>query len=182
MTIHELQIAERRKAALLVIAKLRNLRLRKVGKRYYRELARLANQIAKPFSYHSWGDGFEFFGEVDQAAFEIGEFCKRYGRIYVSDSKEKFGGVRVYLMFGAISLHSLLFPGWHCKHKLFPQWLWKLDIRVLSRVVGKLNNLGFVKWQTFIYRLAYKRAVAKYPIIRDEILRSADYPEFLVGL
>jgi len=37
-------------------------------------------------------------------------------------------------------------------------------------------------WQRFIYRLAYKRALKKYPFIREEILCAADFSELLEDL
>jgi len=39
-----------------------------------------------------------------------------------------------------------------------------------------------VPYQKFIYRRAYKKAIEKYPAIRENILCAADYPNLLEGL
>lgn len=130
---------------------------------------------------HSWGDGFQYFGEVGAAADEIGDFCRRYGRIRVTQTKEKWGTARVYCHFGWLSLHGLLFPGYVYKRPGFPQWLWSIDIWYISRVLI-LFSRPISLYQTFIYRLAYKRALKKYQMISREILGGASYPELLVGL
>ena len=41
-----------------------------------------------------------------QIASEIAVFCRRWGRIAVSDSKSKFGTVRVYCSFGWCMVHD----------------------------------------------------------------------------
>lgn len=130
---------------------------------------------------HSWGDGFEYFGEVGKAANEIGKFCRRYGRIMVTTTKEKYGTSRVYCMFGLHSLHTLTHPGY--VYSQYPQWLWTLDIWYLSKFFRfKPINYVTIRWQIFIYRLAYKKAIKKYPFIRKEILNGSDYPEILKDL
>lgn len=131
---------------------------------------------------HNWSGDFKYFGEVGEAADYIGDFCKRWGRIFVSQTKEKYGEARVYCHFGGLSLHSFLFPGWCYKRKGFPQWLWSLDIWYLSKVFGLFTRLGFGRYQQFIYRLAYKRALKKWPMIREEIIFGADYSELLEDL
>ena len=132
---------------------------------------------------HNWGDGFPYFAEVEEAALEIGQFCKRYGRISVTQTKEKYGIARVYCHFGYHSLHGLLYPGWCFKRSFYPQWLWTFDIYYISKLL-RFKPIGSIiyKWQKFIYRLAYKRALKKYPMIREEILDGADFTEFLKGL
>jgi len=183
MTIQEIQVKERKQAALKVISLLKSLRKRKVGKKYYRTLAILANSIKSSGTYHSWGDGFQYFNEVEDAAYEIGEFCKTWGRIFITQTKEKFGTARVYCYFAYPSLHGLIWPGYYCKRPNYPQWLWSADIYYLSKIFAVISRLiGFNKYQTFIYRLAYKRALAKYPMIRNEILAGADHGELLKDL
>lgn len=102
---------------------------------------------------HMWGEeGVDWQGIGDAACY-IGGFCQRWGRIPVSDMKEKYGTVRVYLYFG------------------FFDWGWK----------SYLNWL-VVPYQHRIYRLAYKKAIAKWPHLREEILCGADWQELLGGL
>lgn len=122
---------------------------------------------------HSWGDDFKYFKEVDVAARYIGAFCKKWGRIPVTNYKEKYGTVRVYCNFYCDDLHTLLFPGWgyvRGPYKLmtFPLFRWARPIVLF--------------WQHFIYRLAYKLAIKKYPMIKEEILCCADWNEYLKGL
>lgn len=131
---------------------------------------------------HHWGDDFKYWGEVSDAAQYIEDFLKRWGRIFVTQSKEKFGEVRVYCHFGGSSLHSFLFPGYHYKRPWFPQWLWVLDIYYLSKLFSIFTKFGFGRYQKFIYRLAYKRAIKKYPMIKEEILSCPDYSELLDDL
>lgn len=131
---------------------------------------------------HVWGDGFEYFAEVGEAAVDIGFFCIKYGRINVTCMKEKYGTTRVYCSMGYYSLHGLLFPQYVFKHPRYPQWLWSLDIYYIGPFLRKVFGKPLCAWQKFIYRLAYKRAIIKYPMIRTEILNGADYDELLKGL
>jgi hypothetical protein len=122
---------------------------------------------------HYWGDGFKYFSEVCQAAEEIETFCRKWGRIGVLQSKEKYGTVRVYCQFGWVQLNELVYPGYHYLQS--PKWLMGLYLPKF------ISNLGFI-WQKFIYTQAYKRALKRYPMIIEEILHCPDYPEFLKHL
>lgn len=141
-----------------------------------KDLVKLAKRV-KGYPYgacHMWGAWpDELFAEVGQAADEIGNFCRRWGRIQVSCSKEKYGTARVYCHFGLYQLNSIFYPGYHYIQK--PKRLMMINIP------GWISTVIF-PWQRFIYRLAYKRALKKYPMIRSEILCVADYDEFLKGL
>jgi len=46
----------------------------------------------------------------------------------------------------------------------------------------QILNKIVVPYHKFIYRKAYKKAVEKYPAIKDRILRTANFPELLDGL
>lgn len=130
-------------------------------------------------TFHLWGGDFQYFSDVEDAAYEIGQFCTRWGRISVGQSKEKYGSARVYCHFGWYQLHCITHPGY--AYSQYPHWLWKLDCTLGGRIV---RPFWFIvnPWQKFIYRLAYKRAIKKYPHIRDEILAGADWPDRLEGL
>ena len=130
---------------------------------------------------HSWGDGFQYFSEVGQAADEIGNFCRRWGRINVTTTKEKWGTARVYCGF-SFSLLTLLKPGYVYYPQYWPKWLVHVDIFWVQGRTGRAFGRLLFPYQGAIYRLAYKRALKKYPMIREEILSGADYPEFLEGL
>jgi len=126
-----------------------------------------------------YGDDTDY--KAAMAADDIGTFLRRWGRVPVRDFKEKYGTVRVYCSLGWYNLHSLFYPGYAFRQ--FPQWLWAFDVyhgHKLLYYTG-LQWLSY-HYHKFLYRLAYKRAVAKYPDIRENILCAADWDELLKGL
>lgn len=131
---------------------------------------------------HNWGEWpDELFSQVGQAADEIGKFCRFWGRIGVTQTKEKYGTARVYCGFGLHQLFSITHPGYAFSR--YPKWLWTLDCLYISKLFTFLKiNAIIVPYQLFVYRLAYTRALKKYPAIRDEILSGADYPKELKSL
>jgi len=127
---------------------------------------------------HEYGDGFPYFDDVEDAAYYIGNYCRKWGRIPIYTTKEKYGTARVYVNFGYPSIHSLMYPGRYYKTGWWPQWLWSFDIwygSKLLRLVGK----PLYQWQKYVYKVAYRSAVRKYPHIKPEIVNGADYPELL---
>lgn len=130
-------------------------------------------------AYHDWSEkGFDWKG-LDEAGYMIQSFCKRWGRLG-GMYKEKFGRLRFYANFGWISLHTLIYPGY--VYNQFPGWLWRLDLYCISPVLQFLFENIFDNWQRKIYNMAYRRAVLKYPHLREEILEHADYPELLMDI
>jgi hypothetical protein len=117
--------------------------------------------------------------ELDQAAYNIGQFCKNWGRISVRQTKVKYNSVRVYCSF-QLSLHSLIHPGY--ERSLFPKWLWVADIYYITPALNFLFGGLAYRWQKVVYRQAYKRELARCPEYRKEILLTADYPDILAGL
>jgi hypothetical protein len=130
---------------------------------------------------HSYGDKDipeDLFDQVDDAASYIGNFIARWGRIHVSQTKEKFGTVRVYCYFGIDCLFGLLWP----KKNFIPKWWpYRIDLAVWRWIRIPFNFL-FIPYQQVIYRLAYKRAIQRWPHLKDEILDCADFNELLRGL
>jgi hypothetical protein len=122
---------------------------------------------------HNWGDARVDWRGIDEAASYIGENCRKWGRIGVSQYKEKYGTVRVYCHFGFYDLSSLIYPGYHYYPK-WTKWMRYVPISWLNRLI--------VPIQTRIYRHFYKQAVKKWPHLTDEILCAADWDEYLVGL
>jgi len=114
------------------------------------------------------------------AAHFIHEYLVRYGRISVRQSKEKFGTVRVYCSLGYRGFFGLLNPGHVYVH--WPRWLNNLDWKIGRPFMLLVLNKLIVPYQKFIYRRAYKKAIEKYPAIRENILCAADYPNLLEGL
>ena len=123
---------------------------------------------------HYYGDeDFDAWDDVGDAADYIGNLCRTWGRIQVRQCKEKYGTVRVYCSLYCLCLHDLIFPG-YC-HVRNPYRVWTFQLfRPFHRVIHL--------YQKFIYRLAYKNAVKKWPNLQEEILRTADFPEYLKGL
>lgn len=123
---------------------------------------------------HKWGDlNVDWDGICDSAEF-IGKNLKRFGRVDVSQYKEKFGTVRVYMNgFGIFTLHDITHPGYvyyqykYANIEVIPNWL---------------NKLVIIPYQKFLYRFLYKKMVRKFSHLREEILCCADYPELLNGL
>lgn len=124
-----------------------------------------------------------YFNDVDDAAHEIGLFCRRWGRIQVRQTKEKFGTARVYCSFGLSghwAIHGLIKPGWI--YYQWPRWIYHIDCFLSNSWLTSFIDRVLVPYQCFIYRLAYKRAIRRYPHIREEILCCADYSSLLKGL
>lgn len=121
---------------------------------------------------HSWGDDNVDWKGISDAAHWIGATLRRWGRINVSDTKEKFGTVRVYCSFGWWSVHNITHPGYH-----YVQWK-----KVGHIPVPQFVNYLIVPLQQTFYRLVYRRALQKWPHLAGEILVGADYHDLLVSL
>lgn len=128
--------------------------------------------------YHDWSDKNVDWMGIEAAASYIYSYCYKWGRLG-GQAKEKYGTVRFYTSFGWLSLHTLIYPGYHFNQ--FPTWLWKLDIDYISPVIDKLFGSLFRKWQQYIYSKAYNNAVKRWPHLREEILSCADWPECIKG-
>lgn len=128
---------------------------------------------------HMWGDeGVDREG-IDSAAAFIGRWLRKWGRIQVTQYKEKFGTVRVYCYFGFSQVHALTHPGY--MYSRYPRWLWLLDCQVGRHLVRPLKWVA-VPLQKRLYRWRYARAVQRWQHLRAEILDAADWPELLKGL
>ena len=129
---------------------------------------------------HLWGEpGVDFVGISDAAHF-IGDNLRKYGRVCVLDSKEKYGTVRVYCVFGWTGFHSITHPGY--AYNRYPKWLWNVDTsQPVYKAFSVLNKI-VVPYQQWLYRRAYKKAIAKWPHLVLEILDGADWSELLTGL
>lgn len=172
---------ERDRAYKKVVELFFRLRKEKRKTASLKELIQLAKRIKHPPTYHYYGEDFPF-SEIDDIAWQIGTFCSKWGRIQIRQTKEKFGSVRVYCSMGLTSIYQLIYP---CQIYLkYPalfirDWDYCLTNSVLR--FFWFHHL-FFKYQCFIYRIAYKRAIRKYPHLKSEILQNADYAELLIGL
>ena len=128
---------------------------------------------------HTWGDeGVDWEG-ISNAAEFIGTNLRKWGRVGVTDYKEKYGSVRVYCHFGWHQLFSITHPGY--VYSRYPKWFWSLDCLYISKLIRPLNRL-IVPYQTWLYKYLYRKAVQKWPHLRLEILSGADYDELLAHL
>lgn len=129
---------------------------------------------------HHWGDeGVDWEG-ISAAARYIGLGLRKWGRVGVCDYKEKFGTVRVYCSIGWYSLLSVTHPGW-MHYGPYPKWLSTFDIYHGHKLV-RWMNFFVVPYHKWLYRRFYKKAIAKWPHLKNEILNSADWHELLKGL
>ena len=131
-------------------------------------------------SIHWWGDkDFDWKG-LDGAIRIIYFWTHNFGRLG-GQLKEKFGGVRFYVFFSDGTIHSLVKVG-HYYYR-WSKWVRWVDYNIIANIM-KYGGLLYLlhKWQRFIYRFAYKRAVARYPHLRDEILVDADLQELVEGI
>ncbi len=110
----------------------------------------------------------------------IGRRLRRWGRMQVTQTKWKYETIRVYCEFGWHQLHSITHPGhMYCR---YPQWLWSLDCRYISRVLPRLTNWAVVPFQRWLYRRTYAAALRRCPEHAYALLMGADHTELLLGL
>jgi len=128
---------------------------------------------------HDWGsEWFEKYGEdLNDAVDFVAHYCMRWGR-FGGDHKEKYGTLRFYAMFHH-QLHDLFYPG-HYYIRWGKPFVW-IDHFYMRGPFGWFRAL-IQRWQTKIYRRAYRLALARWPHLRKEILCCADYSELLEGL
>ena len=128
---------------------------------------------------HRWGDENVDWKGINDAADYIGLNLRRWGRVNVTQWKEKFGTVRVYCGFGFDQIHSVTHPGF-C-YSQYPKWLWILDCKYGGYLVKPLNWI-FIPYQKMVYKILYNEAVREWPHLRKEILCCADWPELLKNI
>lgn len=135
---------------------------------------------------HMWGDETFDWDSLGKAGNELSAFARRWGRFGLY-TKEKWGCLRASTYFWDGSLHGMIWPGhmfcrWRWIH-LSDKWasrMWHLDIYFWPKVT-KACGLRWLarKYQTYIYGLAYRRILKKYPHIETEILHDCEYPEYV---
>ena len=129
---------------------------------------------------HIWGTpGIDWKG-INDAADWIGCFLVRWGRVSVTDTKEKWGTARVYCRFGWTQLHDITHPRY--VYLQYPKWLIKADFSFFMPIISRTIGRWIVPYHEFLYRTAYKMAIKKWPHLKLEILNGADYPELLENL
>lgn len=127
---------------------------------------------------HNWGDDGVDWEGINNAAQFIADYCRRWARLG-GTSKEKYGTVRFYASFRSLSLHDIVYPGYHWYQ--WPMWARRID-DLFEATLGRLLRKPWAWWQRRIYRQAYQKAVLRWPHLRQEILCCADYDELLESL
>lgn len=132
-------------------------------------------------SHHCWGDPeFDWKG---LAACEriLHSICVRRGRIG-GTIKEKYGELRYYATFWAGTLFELFYPGYH----YYPTWYRRFFMfdQYTTPLLARITGLRYLihRYQVYMYRRGYASCLKAYPLLREEILNSADYPEYLADL
>lgn len=116
---------------------------------------------------------------VDAIACDIGHVLRKYGRMNVVDTKEKYGTARVYCNFGLYGLHSIIWPGYvYIQWKY--AWMTKLDRAIGVRITNLLNYI-VVPYQEWLYRKVYTKYIQLYPMYKDALLDGADWKEVIEG-
>jgi hypothetical protein len=128
---------------------------------------------------HLWDDSNVDWDGIDDAARFIGEGLRKY-RINVRRYEEKDGTVRVYCTLGVYMFHQLWRPGFVFNQYPF-HWIWSLDCFVSYKLRFWYwpNKLWILPLHKKIYRSLYKKAVEKWPHLKEEILCCANYENLL---
>lgn len=114
--------------------------------------------------------------ELNMIAHGIGNYLSKYGRICVSQTKEKFGSVRVYCYFGYSCIYNIFYP--RRMYIDWPKWLYRIDLAISPYLLKIINPL-IIPYQKYIYRKAYRKAVEENPHFARNILCFADWDELL---
>jgi hypothetical protein len=127
---------------------------------------------------HSWGEEkFDWVG-LDDAGQYISQWLVKWTRMPVYDVKEKFGTLRIYCSFGWESFYGIYRP----RHMWVPKWWpYRLDLRLSHYIMPLLNKI-VVPLQQKAYAWRYKKAVEKWPHLREEIVSIADRGELFEGV
>lgn len=129
---------------------------------------------------HDWGEeNFDWRGLSDAIDY-IAVWFRRWPRISVRQSKEKFGTARIYCSLGFDQFYTIFFPG-YCWIK--PWWPNKLDHWLSYRTpLLKWVNYVAIPIHKWAYAWRYKKAVQKWPHLYNEIVSCADYGELFNGV
>ena len=124
---------------------------------------------------HHWGDENVDWAGISNAAEFISLGLRKWGRVNVRQHKEKYGLVCVYLSLGLQWWPQLTHPG-HVYNR-WPRWTWWLQSR--PRWLFWLLNLAVMPYHKWLYLEYYRRAVTKWPHLKQDIIRGADIEALL---
>lgn len=129
------------------------------------------------FKEHYWGEEkFDWRG-LNDAGYYIGDWLRKWVRMPVRDIKEKFGTLRIYCSFGWSSFYTI----WRPSYMWVPKWWpYKLDLALSCHIMPVLNKIVVpIQQKAYVWR--YKKAVEKWPHLRDEIVCCADWGQLFEG-
>lgn len=129
-------------------------------------------------SSHYWGDE-DFDWKALTGCQKIIYKYHRYGFLG-AHCKEKYGTLRWSPDLGWISLHALIYPGYH--RNMWSRLMTEIDVEIITPVLRKVLGRPIIWWQKKVYYWIYKKMVKTYPHIKEEILEAADWPEYLGDL
>jgi hypothetical protein len=121
---------------------------------------------------HTWGSEDVDWDTLWELSSSIPRDLRRWGRIAVH-GKEKFGTLRLDLLFFGFTLHGFIFPGYMYKHPRFPEFLFAIDLQ-LQEFYDKVINPWYIPCQKWVYKKVLSRAVRKHPHLTAEILADTD--------
>jgi hypothetical protein len=130
---------------------------------------------------HQWGDEDVDWKGIDDAGRYIAKNLL-WWRVDVRDWKEKFGTIRVYCSLGIGWWPQLTHPG-HVYNR-WPRWLDFIAYGGYNRwnpLYWALRgiNVVAVPLHVWVYKRYYRKACEKWPHLKQEILRCADFHELL---
>ena len=131
-------------------------------------------------AFHQWGDKDFSWSDLNDCVNYMDYNLKKWGRMNVRQTKEKFGCLRCYCHLGWYSLMDITHPGY--SYYPYPKWLVTLDIYCFSKVIPFLFNWFIYPYHCWLYRKFYSNAVKKWPHLREEILCCADFSNLLKDL
>lgn len=118
------------------------------------------------------------YKSLDEVASFIGQGLLKW-KVPVSQYKEKWGTVRVYLSFGWHSIHDITHSGYAYTQYKRDSFLFNLNYNNNFNQIFRLVNLIVVPFHIMLYKYYYKKAARKWPHLKDEIINFSDYPELL---
>lgn len=119
-------------------------------------------------------NSYDYFKSLEDICDIIYQIAIKYGRIGGHIAIYR-GCVKFYAQFRNLSLRSLIYPQYY--HNPLPAWLQKVD-HYVAILLKPLQPI-FTYYQHRMYRLAYQKAIKKYPYLKTEITRYALYPQLL---
>lgn len=130
-------------------------------------------------SYYSKNADKVDWAGIEEAASWIGKQLRKWGRVPVLQTKEKWGQACVYTGFGWSSIHSITHPGHaYIRYTGLINWVYYKTYRPMLWVFRLLNKI-VVPYHKWLYSYVYGQALKKWPHLREEILEGADWPELL---